>query len=163
MTKTPTCEDIIFNLQKARKLSYRELNKLGFSNRKIAYVNRYASIHNSSPTPLSRGRPPKINTAIMNTIENCTIQNRFLSSANLARNITAHFGVPISRATVNIIRKNLKFHYKPPKVRQHLNEKQKQKRENFAFTVLTSNEQITDIIFSDESRISLTPDNRMRW
>jgi transposase len=48
-------------------------------------------------------------------------------------------------------------------MRQTLDEEQKQTRLDFAYTVLSSSVSFDTIIFSDESRICLGPDNRFIW
>ena len=50
-----------------------------------------------------------------------------------------------------------------PKIRQKLNDLQKERRLDFAYSMLNSGLDLSKIVFSDESRFSLRPDNKLIW
>ena len=57
----------------------------------------------------------------------------------------------------------LNFKFKPPKIRQYLSEQQIRNRMQFAYSILNSGIDLSKIVFSDESRFCLTPDNKFIW
>ena len=95
-----------------------------------------------------------------------TLANRRSSNASISQMWNQENGpvfYPISANSVQRIRKQLKFKFKPPKIRQKLTEDQIKKRYVFAHSMLGSEIDHNTIIFSDESRICLVPGNRYIW
>jgi transposase len=162
MRHSVTKEETVINLLQ-KNVSWKELNRMGFSNTFISKVSNYFDEHGLPPSPKKRGRKSKITQQMMSTINDMSLENRRLSSKSISSQISSHQSVSVSRATVDRIRHLLKFQYKPPKIIQNLDEEQKQIRLEFAYSLLNSTVNLDTIIFSDESRLSLGPDNRLLW
>jgi hypothetical protein len=115
-------------------------------------VVKYSKIHNCTPSPAKMGRHSKLTLEILSLIEKKTILNRRWSGIEIAHQTTDEISTTFSRQTINTGRHLLNFRYKSPKIIQILTEKQKKQRLEFAFSVLNSEEDLTQIVFSDESR-----------
>lgn len=113
------------------------------------------------PEGVQTGRPPIPNTALT-IITALTVQNRMTSCYYISKMLFDQ-NILISPTTVWRKRKELGFNYKPPKIRQALNEQQIENRLKFAYSVLNSPLDYTRLIFSDESRFCLGSDNQWRW
>ena len=118
---------------------------------------------NKIPETLKRGRKSKLTNDVLLRIMALTISNRVQSNSKIAELLNDEGICKISPTTVNRGRHILKLNYKPPKQRQALSTIQKEKRIQFAFSILQSGIDVSRFIFSDESRFGLTPDNRYRW
>ena len=113
------------------------------------------------PEGVQTGRPPIPNTALT-IITALTVQNRMTSCYYISKMLFDQ-NILISPTTVWRKRKELGFNYKPPKIRQALNEQQIENRLKFAYSVLNSPLDYTRLVFSDESRFCLGSDNQWRW
>ena len=96
-------------------------------------------------------------------IELQTLLNPRISIEKIRDRIRKNFHQDISAGTISKIRAELKFKYKPPKIRQLLTERQIRNRIKFAYTALTSEFNLENIVFSDEVRVCMGPDNRYLW
>jgi transposase len=67
------------------------------------------------PEALRIGRPRKSQSELVRFIEAWTLREASISTLTLSREIGEQFGVPMSRTTVNTIRKSLRFKYRPPR------------------------------------------------
>ena len=72
------------------------------------------------------------------------------------------FGTSLSRTTIMRCRNRLRFVYRPPKQIQLLTEEQKELRVIFCNWVLEHRSEVTNLLFTDESRFQKGPDNRWR-
>jgi transposase len=162
MRRQKTAEDIVVRLLK-QKFTYQQLNDAGFSNYLISKVSKTLALTGIPPLPEKRGRPSKMTEQIQMFVLDSTLNNRRAPSATVADTIRTNLHISISETTIRRIRHQLHFHFKAPKVRQHLDSEQKQVRIDFASSVLNNQIHIRWIVFSDESRACLGPDNRLLW
>ncbi|OHT00141.1 hypothetical protein TRFO_33269 [Tritrichomonas foetus] len=110
------------------------------------------------PQQLVYGRPKQISSEIPNFVCLNTELDPRISYRRLQELVSNQFH-HISIGTLHSIRNSLRFRYRPPKQKQMLTELQKFKRVSFAYSMI-KNELCRNIVFSDESRFSLGPDNR---
>ena len=125
----------------------------------IDYYHRFGVI----PEEKKVGRPAHLTNQALTTIAALTIQNRLAPCYVISQQLSQMGILGCSTSTVWRARKQLFFNYKPPKHKQNLSENQKMTRCEFAYSLLDSNFDFSRIIFSDESRFCLTPDNKLRW
>ena len=118
---------------------------------------------NKIPETKKRGRPSKATEVVLNMIATLTINNRTMSCYQIAKSIIENGQLNISDTTVYRYRLKLQFHYKPPKIRQVLQDYQIFNRLRFSHSMLVSNINMSKIVFSDESRFCLDNDNVYRW
>ena len=163
MNSKETIEERIVRLYMSGKTIYdiRRITKHCFDkvNDTIKYFLRFGTI----PAPPKRGRPTHLTNHALTTIAALTVQNRMASCFAISQQLIQNGVLHCSPTTVWRGRQMLHFNYKPPKTRQHLTLPQKEKRVNFANSMLLSDFDFSRIIFSDESRFCLGPDNKMRW
>ena len=95
-------------------------------------------------------------------IEVNSLANARLTDEEIASMTRQRFGIPISRVTVCRIRRRLGFVYRPPKVVQALTEDQKKVRVDFCNSILNHQDEVPNIVFSDESRFQKGCDNQWR-
>ena len=82
--------------------------------------------------------------------------------SRMAEMIQQRFNISVSRSTITRVRNELGFHYRPPRVKQELTEIQKKERVEFCHWALSNRDKIPCLVFSDESRFQLGPDNCWR-
>ena len=109
-----------------------------------------------------RGRPTKITQEIRDFMDINWGMNSMISDAQMASMVTERFGVTLSPSSARRERNRLKYFYRPPRVKQELTKEQKQLRFEFCKWVLSNEEKIPNIVFSDESRFERGPDNSWR-
>jgi transposase len=61
------------------------------------------------------------------TIENLSLQNRRVYCLDLVKKNSESLNISIGKSTIWNAKHNLKFNYKPPKIRQQLNQEQIEK------------------------------------
>ena len=110
----------------------------------------------------SRGRPRVFTKEMTQFADEMWSVNALISDASMADLINAKFGTNVSRASVQRRRRELRYEYRPPKVRQLLTEEQRKIRVEFCRYILENREQFPCILFSDESRFANGPDNQWR-
>ena len=103
------------------------------------------------------GRPQKITQEIIQAISNMTEEN----PRRPGRIIADLLGISV--ASVNNIRNDIGFQYLPPKKKPHLTLEQIQKRVLFGYSLYKCSIDFNALLFSDESKMSLFPDNRSLW
>ena len=116
-----------------------------------------------APETPKKGRPTNLTNQALTMITLLTVQNRMSSCLLISNQLKQNGILGCSPTTVRKGRHMLHFDYKPPKHRQFLSEEQKFQRVQFANSVLCSDFDFDRIIFSDESRFCLGPDNAFRW
>ena len=163
MRADETREEAIVRLKLQNGFTNQQLVDLGFSKTKITSVLNSYRIHNCIIKPNPIGRPKKVSPEIAIRIESETIQKPRCSIEEIRNIIKSEFSTEISAGTISKIRGDLHFRYKPPKIVQNLTEAHILKRIKFAYTLLQSDCDLANIIFSDEVRVSLGPDNRLLW
>ena len=87
------------------------------------------------PRPLPMGRPKKVNPVIAASIKAQALDNHRISIAQIQQHLLTQ-GQSLSHGAIDQILHQLKFEYKPPKVRQKLTEVQVQKRLKFVVSML---------------------------
>lgn len=110
------------------------------------------------------GRPTKITTEIIQTIETETLENPRIGGIKLSNKIAQMLGISLSYTTINMIRNQLHFQFKTPRRRSFLTPIHIQNRLTFCNGQL--NGQIdwsNSVIFSDESRFCIHDDSRRVW
>ena len=116
-----------------------------------------------APETPKKGRPTNLTNQALTLITLLTVQNRMSSCLLISNQLKQNGIFGCSPTTVRNGRHILHFDYKPPKHRQFLAEKQKFQRVQFANSVLCSDFNFDRIIFSDESRFFIGPDNAFKW
>jgi len=100
-----------------------------------------------------RGRPVKNTQEINHQIEIETLKNSCISALSLCKLISQKLGIMFSETSVNRIRKELKFNWRPPRIRQSLTRPQISMRYQFCHEALKSNLVTMPIYFSDDSTV----------
>ena len=152
-----------------RAIQVRALLKEGHSQRFVARVlkmrpetvGRIARDEPSAP-PKNPGRPTKTTSEIRAFVDTQWPLDATITDEQMGRLISENFGTSVARTTVGRVRRDLRFMYRPPKAIQALTDEQKQARIDFCRWVLQNRENITNLVFSDESRFDLGPDNTWR-
>jgi len=109
------------------------------------------------------GRPTKITDEIKYLIELETLKNPSISAQKLGIEVSKAFGVELSARTINNTRNQMKFNWRPPKVKQSLNNSQKNMRYQFCSDLYYTGLINQVIYFSDESRFEQQSDSSWRW
>ena len=156
-------EQIIVRLFTQGKTIYDIRRLTGFSFDKVKNTVTYFIRYGVVPVSPKVGRPPHLTNNALMMIAALTVQNRMSSNYAISQQLIQNGILGISPTTVWRGRHKLNFNYKPPKHKQHLTNTQKANRYNFANSLLLSNFDFSRIIFSDESRFCLGPDNTLRW
>lgn len=112
------------------------------------------------------GRPAKLTEEAKCIIKTAIESDRRTTHSKLKRVLLENH-IDLSIGSINMAIHQMRFLYKPPKVKQLLTEVQKQRRLTFAYSMLLSSGRqeidLKKIIFSDESRFCKGPDNRYLW
>ena len=103
---------------------------------------------NEIPETKKRGRPTKETEVVLNMIATLTINNRTMSCYQIAKSITENGQLNISDTTVYRYRLKLQFHYKPPKIRQVLQDYQ---IKVFSFDACERHKHVKNCFFGRES------------
>ena len=85
-----------------------------------------------------------------------------ITDSSMQLRVNNRFASNLSVSTVRRVRLELKYEYRPPKVRQKLTQEQKDVRLQFCDWILRHAEEAPNIVFSDESRFELGPDCQWR-
>ena len=111
------------------------------------------------------GRPLKVNSNIINSINNETLKNPILSGDKLSALLQTNRNTNIFTTTINRIRsQQLKFKYQAPRKKPHLTEDHKQSRISFCTDQIHGTINWCDtVIFSDESRFCRHDDSKRVW
>ena len=96
-------------------------------------------------------------------IEVYTLQDPTISCQKISNMLKDKHQIRCSTGSVWKIRNELKFSYKPPKIRTKLTEKQKKNRMQFCLTALDLYDGLGPIIFSDESKFTLESNKKWVW
>ena len=131
-------------------------DKLGMSSKTISAIKR------GETSPRRPGRRSVLTDEHLSFIETNTLADATLSDGRMAEMIQQRFNISVSRSTITRVRNELGFHYRPPRVKQELTEIQKKERVEFCHWALSNRDKIPCIVFSDESRFQLGPDNCWR-
>ena len=110
-----------------------------------------------------KGRPMKVTDEIKSLIELETLKNASVTAFQLSQIISEHFNLNFSITTINKYRNKLKFKWRPPKIRQSLNEFHKKIGYQFCNEMIEGQFVEKVIIFSDESRFEQLSDSSWRW
>ena len=123
---------------------------------------RISAIKSGREISHKRGRPTLLTDEMVDFIEANSFLNACLTDNEITNMLNERFGSAFSTRTVARKRKALGFIYRPPMTIQALSEQQKQQRCEFCKWVLEHQNQIPNIVFSDESRFQKGPDNSWR-
>ena len=129
---------------------------------RVSECIKYYKDHQKIKPSSKRGRPTVKTPALLTYIMSQTLINRRISCLQIAEHYSAEFS-EISRASICRFRNELKLRYRPPKLRPHLNENQIGERYKFAQNLLRQNIDYRTFVFSDESKMMFTSDNRYIW
>jgi transposase len=145
-------------------LSYDEIQtQLGVGRTRISTTIHRFHEFGVIPDAPRIGRPRKWRNDLIAFIEARTLREPSISGMNLSIEIEKQFGVPVSRTTINIIRQQLRFKYRPPRHNQMLTSRHVAERIAFCEKMLSMKEISTKIHFSDESRVVLGDDKGWIW
>lgn len=81
---------------------------------RVSGVIKYFILNQEIPTPKKFGRPPKCTPEVMSKIEQLTTKDGLMSYEKFGRKLK------LAASTVFMKRREFKFQYKPPKIRQTL-------------------------------------------
>ena len=109
--------------------------------------------------PTRPGRRSVLTDEHLSFIETNTLADATLSDGRMAVIIQQRFNISVSRSRITRVRKELGFSYRPPLVKQELTVIQEKERVEFCHWALSNRDKIPCIVFSDESRFQLGPDN----
>lgn len=146
------CGQSVCAIRKATNISYDKVTST------IAY---YEKTHQIPETP-AKGRKSKLTNNVLTTLAALTLQNRKISCKKLVTEF-ANVGESLSSTSIWRGMQKLQFQYKQPKIRQQLTDDHKRNRYTFAVSMLHNEVDLEKIIFSDESRFSMSSDNRCIW
>ena len=108
------------------------------------------------------GRPSKLTAGVQAFIDSKLSEDATISDRQMVKLVGDALGTSLGRTTVGRSRRLLRFVYRPPKVVQALTPYQKQTRIDFCRWVLANRDKLPNLVFSDESRFELGPDNTWR-
>ena len=148
----------------------RALLDAGHSQRFVARVlhmgrDQVRAIQNGQECPGAgkrRGRPAKISPEVRIFVEANLRADATICDEKMASLVQERFGISIHRTSICRMRRDLQYFYRPPKVIQNLTEEQRDARIEFCRWVLQNQAKIPNLIFSDESRFEIGPDNTRR-
>ena len=109
-----------------------------------------------------RGRPGVVTQEMLHFMDVNWAADASLSDEGMMEMVNNVFGMSISQTTVLRCRTKLKFVYRPPKVIQMLTQEQKELRVMFCHWILAHRDEFEHILFTDESRFQVGPDNKWR-
>lgn len=168
--RKPVC-DLNFATKEERIIFYYYLfgdqrsvqRRVGTSFRRITRTIREFIATSNIPSPVKRGRPQKTTAEMIAKIEANILNDHSTSISALQHDIQTNFQTHLSHGTIQAIISNLRFQWKPPKVRQKLEDYQVTNRLRFAFSAITQDLYLQPIIFSDESRFAMNSDGKWVW
>ena len=145
----------------------REMARDGLSIREIKsakgvrqeHVKRAVNAPSGQCVAKRRGRSPKLTPEMMAAIDEMTLAHGDLRDEELAARLAERFHVTVHRTTVHRARHQLGFAFRPRMVVQEVTPEQCAVRCDFCRFVLEKIAPDTPIVFSDESRFCLSPDN----
>ena len=108
------------------------------------------------------GRPTKITKDMRRFLDVSWQLDATIPDQGMADRLNAHFGTNVSASTICRVRNEMKYLYRPAKVRQELTPVQKSIRLQFCDWVLRHAHELSNLVFSDESRFERGPDNKWR-
>ena len=130
---------------------------------RIKYTILYFQRTGKIPPPAKAGRPSTTkDNNTLSVISALTLMNRFTPCYQISQELLNQ-NIHCSTSSVWRRKKELGFDYRPPKIRQSLTEDHKKDRVKFAHSIFQNNIDFDLLVFSDESRFCLGPDNRCRW
>jgi transposase len=147
-----------------RQIPKRQIERdLHVSQQRIEDVVR--SVETGEPLSHVRGPPTKITPQIKNRVIELTLENPNWGDRRVSQEITKQCGILIGRASVNKIRHDTAFYFKPPKKVQALTDEQIENRCQFLIDwdgPMFAPFRRLQFVFSDESRFCRQSD-RTRW
>jgi hypothetical protein len=109
------------------------------------------------------GPPIKATPDVKSQIIELTIAHPTFSDLQLATFLREDSGIAVSRCTISRARHLGHFSYLPPKKCQILTEQQRRQRMQFVRAFRTGKLPLVNLIFCDESRFAVEPDNHWVW
>ena len=122
----------------------------------ISEVRNYIKKNQPLLQPI-KGRPKKIDQNKIKVIDERTSEDPHLSCKKLS------IETDLSPTSVYLARKGLKYKWMSPKKRPNISDENKLKRKEFAIWFLKNPQIEEKIVWSDESKMSLAPDNNYIW
>lgn len=128
-------------------------------------LKNFAETH-ALPGDKKVGRPTKLSNEAKCIIKTAIENDRRVTHGKIQKILMEHH-IDLSIGSINLAVHQLRYFYKPPKVKQLLTALQKQKRVSFAYSMLMAADRndidFKKLVFSDESRFAKGPDNRYLW
>ena len=138
--------------------TYREIGSI--MNVSFTTIKQILSGHKKEVSKV--GAPKKVTEEICSFIEAQSLLNSLYTNEEIRDQIREKFDVSLSVSSVSTARVKLGFRWRPPMRVQYLSDSQKFMRIQFATDMLTENIDSRKIIFTDESRFCVGPDNNWR-
>ena len=157
-------EQVIANLLRKVETYKNICNILNTSPKRVSRVAQSLKENKGVPAPLKMGRKKKIDSNVVQFIDEQTTNNPRSSCIKIKNLLLDEINVSISKTMIASIRFKLGYKYAQPRKRQALTQNQIQKRIEFCEKHLSKYEIWSkQTIISDESRFGLFPDNSKLW
>ena len=145
-------------LNENRSIRYRKLINIII----VGRINNVINAHKKGISLLHKiGRPLKATEEVRYRIELETLKNACISALRLSEILQKDFGIQLSEVTINNIRREMKFNWRPPKIIQKLSISQKTIRYQFCNDMIDKSYFTFPIFFSDESRFVQQSDSSL--
>jgi hypothetical protein len=109
------------------------------------------------------GRPTEVTAQIKRAVTELTLQHPNFADLQIVQIISERFAIPIARMIINRLRHLAHFKLLPQERCQKLTEIQTRQGYQFASDFISGKLPTENLIFSDESRFCMGPDNRWVW
>lgn len=159
--ETPEESIIRYYNKKFSNRQIRELTRCGFD--RIRNTIKYYVENGEIPPPKKIGRPTKATEIVLSFIEMKTIEDKTSTCKDISISLLNNQNIQLSKSSVQRYRHTLDFNFKPPKIKQFLNEKQIESRLIFSNSIIAHKIDTDKFVFSDESRFCRTKDGIWKW
>lgn len=118
--ETPEESIIRYYNKKFSNRQIRELTRCGFD--RIRNTIKYYVENGEIPPPKKIGRPTKATEIVLSFIEMKTIEDKTSTCKDISISLLNNQNIQLSKSSVQRYRHTLDFNFKPPKIKQFLNE-----------------------------------------
>ena len=133
----------------------RQQDNITASITSISYVWKKWCEHSTIADLPRAGRPPILEVQHLNYIDAQIDRDRELSAADLCALVFGNFGLRISPTTMRRVRYKMQWRRTGTKYCQMIRDVNKEKRLNFCLELTATNENFSDVIFTDECSVEL--------
>ena len=163
MKSSETPEAAIIRLYKKDLSPYEIRKRMGAGYTRINKPIEECKITKEIPKSKKTGSPPKSTPEVLRFVSEKTYENRFQSCKDISEQLKEEKIGSVSPSSVYHYKKQLKFEFIAPNIRQFLSHQNVEERLLFSNSWLSSNNNSDLIVFSDESRFCQMNDNTWCW